>query len=176
MTRCGGMAAAVPTCSWGGSGDDSCLWRGHGEGNDFFHGGEGEGKDTIRLWNLGETLEQNWERGDLNLALTDADGNNVDITADMFDSHGNLNLPEGLSGILTGPMGNTLTFDRVEKITKHQHSKLLHQPAIPTSPGPEFASPGLRIPTIAGSDSPWTPDARSSGPARTRNLVWATAA
>ena len=101
----------------GGEGDDTYLWRVHGEGDDVFVGGPGN--DTIKLWNLDSgTLESVWENGSFDITLEDSQGNNVEITSDMFDERGNLILPPDCSGVITGPTGETLTFDGVEKITK----------------------------------------------------------
>ena len=114
----GGNWDGTTDIAHGGEGDDAYLWRVDGEGDDVFIGGPGN--DTIRLWNLDSgTLEEVWDSGNFNITVKDSEGNNVDITSEMFDEKGNLILPPDSSGVITGPTGDTLTFDGVEKISKH---------------------------------------------------------
>ena len=63
-----------------------------------------------------DTIQQAYDSGDWTIELTDADGNSVETTDDMWDENRNLNLPDGATGVITGTDGETLTFDGVETI------------------------------------------------------------
>jgi hypothetical protein len=62
-----------------------------------------------------------WFAGEYSIELKDASGNPVDPAQieSLFDPSGNMNLPTGYSGVITGPGGNTITFDGVETIGRY---------------------------------------------------------
>ncbi|MGE4428875.1 MAG: calcium-binding protein, partial [Solirubrobacteraceae bacterium] len=112
----GGLGDNADDLALGGDGDDLFVWGVSGDGNDTFDGGAGE--DALGLTGLdAASVQAALEADDIQLSLTDAEGNPVAVTADMFDEDGNLILPEGVSGVVTGPDGQTLTFTGVEIIT-----------------------------------------------------------
>lgn len=114
----GGNRDGASDVAMGGEGDDTYLWRVATEGNDTFIGGPGN--DTIKLWDLGRgTLESKFNDGSFDIMVKNESGNPVNITSDMFDDQGNLTLPPGSYGVITGPQGETLTFEGVETITKY---------------------------------------------------------
>lgn len=113
----GGYADNADDVAYGGTGDDAFIWgTTSGDGNDTFHGGEGN--DTLLL-NGVSNIHGGWHAGEYSIELTDTMGMPVDparIEA-MFDAGGNMNLPDNYTGVITGPNGNTVTFDGVEKIS-----------------------------------------------------------
>ena len=113
----GGYKDGADDIAVGGEGDDTFLWGLTKDGSDTFIGGEDN--DTIEL-DMGTVSENNiqdaFNNGTWTIELTDANGNPVEITDDMWDSKGNLILPPESSGVITGPNGDTLTFSGVEKI------------------------------------------------------------
>lgn len=119
-TMDGGFGDGADDLAMGGAGDDTYIWGLSGDGNDTFQGGEGENSIELDLGSLGGSygaLQQALEAGALTIEFTDDDGNPVELTADMWDDEGNLNLPEGVTGTITGPGGETLNFSDVKTIT-----------------------------------------------------------
>lgn len=111
----GGSGDNADDVAFGGQGDDIFAWGITGDGNDFFDGQDGNDNLKLGLEN-DDSIQEAYNNGDFAIALTDGDGNSVEITADMWDADGNLNLPEGVSGVITGPDQDTLTFTDVEVI------------------------------------------------------------
>lgn len=111
----GGSGDNADDTAFGGQGNDIFAWGLSGDGNDTFYGGEGN--DSLKL-NLGndDSIQEAYNNGAFEIVLTDADGNSVEITTEMWDINGNLKLAEGVSGVITGPDKDTLTFTDVEII------------------------------------------------------------
>ena len=113
----GGEGDDADDVAFGGSGDDVFIWGLNGDGDDTFHGGQGT--DTLEL-DLSTVTSNNiqdaYDTGEFTIELTDGDGNSVPVTDSMWDADGNLQLPDGVSGVITGSGGNTVTFDGVEAI------------------------------------------------------------
>jgi Ca2+-binding RTX toxin-like protein len=100
--------------AYGGTGNDMYIWTPSGHGSDTFDGGEGYDRLTL---DLGDTsVHDAFNNGDIQISLTDADGNPVEITDSMWGYNGSLSLPEGVSGTITGPDGDVMTFTNVESI------------------------------------------------------------
>ncbi len=119
----GGWGDRADDVTHGGAGDDAYVWGVSGDGNDTFHGGEGEDELRLDLDNVNAgTIQEAYENGDWTIEVKDADGNEFAITDDMWDENGNLNLPDGTTGVITGSDGETITFDGVERITTFQVS------------------------------------------------------
>ncbi len=118
----GGWEDGSDDLAMGGEGDDTFIWGLSGDGNDTFEGGEGENRLELDLSSLDEeygNLRQAFEDKTFSIALTDADGDPVELTGDLWDDEGNLNLPEGVTGTITGPYGETLSFTNVKTVTKY---------------------------------------------------------
>ena len=115
-TMDGGYKDGADDFAYGGAGNDVFIWGAQKDGSDVFIGGEGD--DGIRL-DLKLVPENNiqdaYNNGTLDISLTDASGNPVEITDDMWEN-GVLQLPGGMSGTITGPEGDVLTFADVEYI------------------------------------------------------------
>ena len=93
-------------------------WGLTGDGNDTFHGGSGDDTLALNLDNVNaNTIQDAYDNGDWTIELKDADGNEIAVTDDMWNEYGNLNLPDGATGVITGSDGETMTFDGVESIT-----------------------------------------------------------
>ena len=119
-TMDGGYRDGADDVASGGAGDDTFTWGLSGDGNDTFHGGPGS--DTLELDLLtvdAETIKGAYEAGDWSIELTDGAGNLIEITDDMWDADGNLHLPDGVNGVITGTDGETMTFDGVETISAY---------------------------------------------------------
>lgn len=113
----GGYRDGADDVAVGGAGDDTFIWGLVKDGSDTFIGGEDN--DTIKLdlnFVSESTIQDAFNNGTWDIQLTDANGNPIEITDDMWDSNGNLTLPPESSGIITGPDGDTLTFSGVENI------------------------------------------------------------
>jgi Ca2+-binding RTX toxin-like protein len=111
----GGSGDNADDLAFGGQGNDIFAWGISGDGNDVFHGGEGNDSLKLGLEN-DDSIQEAYNNGDFEITLTDADGNSVEITTAMWDADGNLKLAEGISGVITGPDQDTLTFTDVEII------------------------------------------------------------
>lgn len=100
--------------AYGGSGNDTYIWD-H-ISNDTFVGGDGNDQvqlDNFLFQSVQSAVESQW----FNIQLTDANNNPVTITADMWDSNGNLNIGSEMSGTVTDVLtGNQLSFSGVESI------------------------------------------------------------
>ena len=98
---------------FGGEGDDTFAWnvftRTEHDSESNFDGGEGDNTIQLNVW------PDDFTDGDITMELTDADGNPVRITDDMWDGN-NLVLPEGVSGTITAGDGNVLHFTNVSTI------------------------------------------------------------
>ncbi len=114
----GGYQDNADDVAFGQSGDDTYIWGITGDGNDQFSGGEGT--DTVALDGFsqyhGSVLDA-WQCGDFTIEIDAQRGGPMTIDASMFDSDGNLTLPPGSSGTITGPDGNTLDFTGLEQIS-----------------------------------------------------------
>ena len=112
----GGYGDKADDVAFGGSGHDTFIWGLTGDGNDTFVGGTGN--DTVKL-DLhkvdSSNIQQALDSGNLTIQLESGED-----ASQYFDSQGNLDLPPGSSGIITGPDGETLTFTDVEKITLYK--------------------------------------------------------
>lgn len=118
-TLSGGDGDGADDVAYGGSGDDKFYWGTSPDGSDTFDGGSGE--DTIMLDfgdNGASSVQQAYDNGDITIVLTNEDGESIEITDDMWNE-GQLSLPDGCFGVITGPTGETLTFRDVETITKY---------------------------------------------------------
>ena len=100
----------------GGEGRDTYIWSPTGAGSDTFDGGEGHDRLQLDLPN-GVSVQDAFNDADIQIALTDADGNPVEITGSMWSYDGSLRLPEGVSGTVTGPNGDVMSFTNVESIS-----------------------------------------------------------
>jgi hypothetical protein len=98
------------------SGDDTFVWSVTEDGNITINGGEGN--DTLLIHGVSD-IHGGWHAGEYSIELTDNYGYPVDPgkIETMFDAEGSLLLPDHYSGVITGPGGNTVTFDGVEKIS-----------------------------------------------------------
>jgi Ca2+-binding RTX toxin-like protein len=107
----GGYRDGANDVALGGFGDDYYVWGTTRDGSDVFDGGQG--KDTLVLEMSGTrtSVQGALESGHMTLSIE----GDPDFTP-SFDSKGNLVLPEGSSGTITGPNGDTLTFTNVEMI------------------------------------------------------------
>lgn len=112
----GGWRDGADDVALGGDGDDMFTWGLTKDGSDTFIGGEGT--DTLRLdlESASSHLRSVYEAGSFDIQLLDSDGHPLEITDDMWDAGGNLTLPPGTSGIITGATGETMTFSGVERI------------------------------------------------------------
>ena len=110
----GGMFDRADDVVSGGAGNDSFSWSTLFSGSDSFDGGTGD--DEIMLDDMDKTIEDAVASGQISITLTDANGDSVAITDDMFNDNGDLVLPEGINGTLTRG-GNVLTFTNVETIS-----------------------------------------------------------
>ena len=100
----------------GGAGDDVFYWGPTMDGNDTFIGGEGNDRVELDLKTLSENnIQDAYNNGSIDISLFDASGNPVEITDGMWEN-GVLQLPGGMSGTITGPEGDVLTFSGVESI------------------------------------------------------------
>ena len=99
----------------GGAGDDIYVWSPSGDGSDTFDGGQGDDMLLLDL-TAGVSVHDAVDTGTIVINLVDGDGNPVEITDDMWRSNGSLNLPEGVTGTVTGPDGDVLSFQNVETI------------------------------------------------------------
>jgi hypothetical protein len=114
----GGEGDGADDSAYGGSGDDTYVWGLSGDGNDTFHGGSGNDALALDLDSVdANTIQEAYDNGDWTIELTDAEGNEIPVTDDMWDEYGNLNLSDGATGVITGTGGETMTFDGVESIT-----------------------------------------------------------
>jgi Ca2+-binding RTX toxin-like protein len=112
----GGCKDGADDIVYGGDGNDLLFWGPTQDGSDVFFGGDGNDEITLDLADLSEkNIHDAYDNGTLDISLVDINGNPVQITDDMW-SNGALNLPEGISGTITGPSGNVLTFTEVEVI------------------------------------------------------------
>ena len=113
----GGYKDGADDIAIGGEGNDTFLWGLTKDGSDTFIGGEGNDKIALDMQTVAENnIQDAFNNGTWDIQLMDANGNPVEITDDMWDSNGNLMLPSGSSGVITGPNGDTLTFSGVEVI------------------------------------------------------------
>lgn len=132
----GGFGDNADDIVFGGSGDDVYFWSPSGDGSDRFDGGDGNDRIALDLLGGGvqaSSLEGGIASGEIVVALVDADGNAVEITPEMFTAEGNMVLPEGVSGTITGANGDVLTFRDVETIEAHA----VIPPFIPGVPSPQ---------------------------------------
>lgn len=113
----GGIGDRADDVAHGGAGDDAYVWGVSGDGNDTFHGGEGDDKLQLDLGWGGNTIQEAYDNGVWTIELKDADNNSIEITDEMWDGNGNLILPDGATGVITGTNSETLTFDGVERIS-----------------------------------------------------------
>lgn len=113
-TMDGGYGDNANDIALGGEGNDMYVWAPTGDGSDTFDGGSGD--DQLQLDMQADNVQAGIDSGELFIALVDGDGNSVELTSDMFDADGNLALPEGVSGTITGANGDVLTFTNVESI------------------------------------------------------------
>ncbi|MGE4506788.1 MAG: calcium-binding protein [Desulfovibrionaceae bacterium] len=100
---------------FGGEGNDTFYWGPAKDGSDYFDGGEGD--DTIKL-DLSDygvsSLQDAYEQGLFSISIEgDPD------YEPTFNNKGQIVFPEGASGTITGPTGETLTFTDVEYIAKY---------------------------------------------------------
>ena len=112
----GGYKDGADDIAYGGDGNDVFFWGPTKDGSDTFIGGEGN--DTLKLdlkFQSENNIQDAFNNGTLDITLFDSSGNPVEITDDMW-VNGSLQLPEGSSGTITGPEGDTLTFADVEVI------------------------------------------------------------
>ena len=116
----GGYGDGADDVASGGAGDDTFVWGLGGDGNDTFHGGPGSDTLELDLFTVdADTIKGAYEAGDWSIELTDGAGNSIEITDAMWDTDGNLHLPEGVNGVITGTNGETMTFDGVETISTY---------------------------------------------------------
>ncbi len=112
----GGFRDGADDIAYGGAGNDAFNWGPTQDGSDVFIGGEGNDRIELDLFTLSEgNIQDAYNNGSIDISLTDASGNPVEITDDMW-VNGTLQLPDGSSGTITGPSGDTLTFSDVEVI------------------------------------------------------------
>ncbi len=112
----GGYKDGADDFAYGGAGNDVFIWGALKDGNDMFIGGEGDDGIKLDLKFVPEdNLQDAYNNGTLDISLTDASGNSVEITDAMWEN-GVLQLPGGMSGTITGPEGDVLTFSDVEYI------------------------------------------------------------
>lgn len=124
--------------AFGGEGNDTYIWTPTLSGSDTFDGGEGH--DTLQL-DLGDgmSVEDAFNAGTIQIALTDADGNAVAITDNMWRWDGSMNLPEGVSGTVTAANGDVMTFTNVEHINAMVPDQAGDDPYSPDNDGDEPA-------------------------------------
>jgi len=116
-TMDGGYGDNADDVAFGGEGNDVFIWGLTGDGNDTFNGGPGSDTLELDLSTVGsDSIQGAYDAGEFTLELTDSEGNSVTVTDAMWDTDGNLQLPEGVNGVITGPDGNTVTFYGVETI------------------------------------------------------------
>ena len=133
----------------GGEGRDTYIWSPTGAGSDTFDGGEGYDRLELDLPN-GVSVEDAFNNGDIQIALTDADGNPVEITDSMWSYNGSLRLPEGVSGTITGPDGDVMTFTNVERIDVEGNN---YHPSYPDSHDDDSSGSGEVIEGTGGDDN-----------------------
>lgn len=110
----GGLRDGANDVLMGGDGDDVAFWGPSRDGSDTFIGGDGHDQLRLDLYGTGHSSPQSaFESGYLTLTIE----GDPDFIPE-FDAQGCLILPEGASGIITGPTGETLTFEGVELIGK----------------------------------------------------------
>ncbi|MGL1861378.1 MAG: hypothetical protein OCC46_02515 [Pseudodesulfovibrio sp.] len=99
--------------AFGGEGDDNYIWGTTLDGNDTFTGGDGNDELKLELHGTGQSsLQGAFENGYLTLTIE----GQPDFVP-TFDSNGHMILPEGVSGTITGPTGETMSFTNVETIS-----------------------------------------------------------
>ncbi|MGL1862807.1 MAG: hypothetical protein OCC46_09835 [Pseudodesulfovibrio sp.] len=106
----GGYRDGADDILMGGDGNDVAYWGPTQDGSDFFDGGDGNDELQIDL-SAGQTVQDAFESGELTLTI-DGDPDFVPT----FDDDGNIVLPEGVNGTITGATGETMRFTDVEKI------------------------------------------------------------
>jgi hypothetical protein len=87
----------------GGEGKNRLVW-----------GLTNDGTDTLLLDSINTNVKQFYDSGNIDIQVPDDNGKPLEITDDMWDDHGNLRIPPGISGVITGPTGNTMTFTSIE--------------------------------------------------------------
>ncbi|MBU1612327.1 MAG: hypothetical protein KKC99_10840 [Proteobacteria bacterium] len=107
----GGFKDGANDTVFGGEGNDTYYWGNSKDGSDVFDGGEGTDTLRIDLDSGGKNIESAFNAGEFTITI---DGNPNYVPT--FDDQGNIVLPEGCSGVITGPTGETLTFTNVEYI------------------------------------------------------------
>lgn len=96
----------------GGDGNDAAFWEPSADGSDYFDGGDGTDAILLDLRGTGQSsLQAAFESGYLTITIA-GDPDYVP----SFNDAGKLILPEGATGQITGPTGETLTFTDVEKV------------------------------------------------------------
>lgn len=111
----GGFRDNASDVLMGGDGNDVAIWGPSKDGSDFFDGGDGYDLLKVDLTATGhDSIQAALEGGYLTLSIA---GDPDFVPA--FDENGNLVLPEGVSGQITGPTGESMTFTDVEKIGKY---------------------------------------------------------
>jgi len=112
----GGYKDGADDIVLGGEGDDTFIWGISKDGSDTFIGGEDD--DTIKLdlkFVSESTIQEAFNNGTFDIQVLDSHGSQVQITDDMW-VNGALVLPDEATGTITGPNGDTLTFNGVETI------------------------------------------------------------
>lgn len=113
----GGARDGAGDVAFGGDGDDTYYWGLSKDGSDTFIGGEGTDVLKLDLELTGNyDIKGAFESGAWDISVLDSNNNPIQITDDMWDSNGHLNLPPGSSGQIIGPTGETLSFSDVEII------------------------------------------------------------
>ena len=90
------------------------------DGDDSIYGLGGNGNDAVHINchdKPDDTVLDMVNEGILAIALTDAEGNPLPITDEVWDEKGNLIVPEGADGVITGVTGDKLTFTNMETLT-----------------------------------------------------------
>lgn len=108
----GGLGDGADDTIYGGDGNDMMCWTPKGDGNDFFDGGNG--RDYIMVSLAGtrhNNIQEALEAGYIRIDIDDDPGFDP-----KFTQFGSLMVPDGASGVVTGPAGETLTFRNVERI------------------------------------------------------------
>jgi len=109
----GGYLDGADDVVLGGEGNDLFFWGPSRDGSDFFDGGEGNDDLRIDMRGTGQpSLQAALDSGYLTLTI-EGDPDFVPT----FDDQGNMVLPDGVSGTITGPTGETIRFTDVETIS-----------------------------------------------------------
>jgi len=112
----GGVGDGADDVAFGGHGNDTFFWGLTKDGSDTFIGGEGNDSIGLDLESGENDIKAAFDAGEWNITIMDANNNPVQITDDMWNSKGQLILPPGSNGQITGSSGETLTFSGVEII------------------------------------------------------------